>query len=144
LFQFLFGFFDELRHRRRRRLWEPTRAVGRRGEDLAHRHLRKHGFTVVGRNFRARSGLSELDIIAWEGDTLVFVEVKTRSSAEFGSPERAMDPDKRRKLFRGAREYARRAGVDWSRVRFDIINVLLSKPPDITHYRDVFSLVKQV
>jgi putative endonuclease len=144
LFQFLFRFFDELRHRRRKRLWEPTRAVGRRGEDLAHRHLRKLGFTVVGRNFRARSGLSELDIIAWENETLVFVEVKARSSAEYGSPERAMDPDKRRKLFRGAREYARSAGVEWSRVRFDIVNVLLSEPPDITHYRDVFSLIREV
>jgi len=133
-------FSDRLRQRRYERTLSPTRSAGRRGEDLAHRYLRHNGFTVVARNFRARSGLSELDIVAWEDETLVFVEVKARTSDAYGSPERAIGGEKRVRLFRGAREYARRAGVDWQQVRFDIVNVLLSEPPEIVHYRDVFPL----
>jgi putative endonuclease len=108
---------------------------GRLGEDLAHRYLRGRGCTVVARNYRPPSGHGEIDLVAWHGEQLVFVEVKTRDTAEFGAPERAVDAEKRRHLMRAARDYARRAGVEWPRVRFDIVAVTLS-PRSIHWLRD--------
>jgi len=134
----LYRLADALRHRRRRRLWNADQAAGRRGEDLAHRFLQDQGMVVVARNWRPRSGAGELDLVAWEGQTLVFVEVKTRASDEFGTPDRAIGPEKRTHLWRAAREYTRRAGVDWQRVRFDVVNVVLKEPPSVTLLRDVF------
>ena len=64
---------------------------GRVGEDLAHRYLRAHGCTIVARNYRPRSGGGEIDLVAWHGGKLLFVEVKTRASEEFGTPDRAVD-----------------------------------------------------
>ena len=61
------------------------------GEDLAHRYLRSQGCTIVARNYRTRSGSGEIDLVAWHGGVLVFVEVKTRESSEFGPPDRAVD-----------------------------------------------------
>jgi putative endonuclease len=110
---------------------------GRLGEDLAHRYLRRRGCTVVARNYRTRSGSGEIDVVAWQGETLVFVEVKTRSTEVFGTPDRAVDADKERHLQTAAREYARRAGVEWERTRFDIVSVVL-KPAHIEWIRDAF------
>jgi putative endonuclease len=62
---------------------------GRIGEDLAHRYLRRRGYTVIARNYRTRSGSGEIDIVAWNGPTLVFIEVKTRQTDEYGSPDRS-------------------------------------------------------
>lgn len=64
----------------------------------------------------------------WHGPTLVFVEVKARGSDEFGEPEGAVDEEKQRHLHRAARDYARRAGVDWEKIRFDIVSVVLERP----------------
>ncbi len=139
-FRLLLLLSDRLRHQRRKRIWHADLASGRRGEDIAHRYLRRRGYTIIARNYRARSGVSELDIIAREGETVAIVEVKTRSRGDHGPPERAIGSEKRRKLFRGAREYVRRCGADWSHVRFDIITVVLTDPPAIEHYRDVFPL----
>jgi len=110
---------------------------GRMGEDLAHRYLRGRGCTVVARNYRPPSGHGEIDLVVWHRDKLVFVEVKTRGTAEFGEPERAVDSEKRIHLTRAARDYARRAGVEWPKVRFDIVAVVLS-PRRIEWLRDAF------
>src|SRR5579864_1147038 len=134
----LYRMADRIRDRVRRRGSTPDLAAGRHGEDLAHRFLRRQGFTVVGRNYRARSGSGEIDLIAWEKDQLVFVEVKARASAEFGSPDRAVNLEKQSHLERAARDYARRAGADWESVRFDIVNVLLTQPPQVELLRDAF------
>ena len=111
---------------------------GRVGEDLAHRYLRRKGCTVVARNYRARSGAGEIDLVAWDGDALAFVEVKTRSSEEYGAPEAAVDAEKRIALERTAREYSLRSGVEWGRTRFDIVSVVLGHPPRIDWLRDAF------
>jgi putative endonuclease len=112
---------------------------GRMGEDVAHRYLRDHGCTVVARNYRMRSGAGEIDLVVWHGKKLVFVEVKTRSSAEFGGPERAVDPEKQEKLIRAGRDYARRAGVEWEAARFDIVSVVMERPRvRIEWIRDAF------
>jgi putative endonuclease len=107
---------------RRRRLGDDH---GRVGEDYAHRYLRSKGCTVVARNYRTPSGAGEIDLVVWHGDKLAFVEVKTRATAEFGEPESAVDEEKQGKIQRAARDYARRAGVEWSRTRFDIVSIVL-------------------
>ena len=129
---------DRLRHRIRRKRWSGDLATGRRGEDLAHRFLRRQGYTVVARNYRSGSGAGEIDIVAFDKEDLVFVEVKTRASEEFGSPDRAVGPEKREHLERVARYYARQAGIEWGRARFDIVNVLLTASPRIELLRDAF------
>jgi hypothetical protein len=87
--------FDWLRHHARSRRWSPDLALGRRGEDLAHRYLRRKGFKIVARNYRLASGTAEADVIAWEGAELVFIEVKSRRSGEYGPPDRAVGEEKR-------------------------------------------------
>jgi putative endonuclease len=111
---------------------------GRIGEDIAHRYLRQRGCTIVARNYRARSGAGEIDLIAWQGEKLLFVEVKTRSSEAFGTPDRAVDADKRMAVERTAREYARRANVGWERTRFDIVSVVLDRPVRVEWMADAF------
>ncbi len=112
---------------------------GRLGEDMAHRYLRRQGCIVAARNYRPPSGGGELDLVVWHEGALVFVEVKTRSVADFGTPDRAVDAEKQKHLNRAARDYARRAGVEWEQTRFDIVSVVLSKPPKIELIRDAWS-----
>jgi putative endonuclease len=109
---------------------------GRIGEDLAHGYLRGRGCKVVARNYRTRSGAGEIDLVAWHGSTLVFVEVKTRKTAEYGQPEQAVDAEKRSRLQIGARDYTRRGNVPWEAVRFDIVSVLVKPYIQIEWLRD--------
>ena len=111
--------------------------LGRFGEDLAHRHLRAQGFIVVARNWRPPQGGGEIDIVAWEREWLVFVEVKTRRTGEWSAPERDIDQDKMEALRRAARDYARRANADPARIRFDAITVA---GRTIEHFRDAFGV----
>ena len=129
---------DQLRHARRRRTWDRDLAAGRRGEDLAHRYLRREGFVIVARNYRLSSGEAEADLIAREGEDLVIVEVKTRATDEFGPPEQAVNPEKRRHLMRVAREYARKTDTPWEQIRFDIVSIVLREPPEITLLKAAF------
>jgi putative endonuclease len=129
---------DRLRHRARMRRAPIDLARGRHGEDLAHRFLRRQGYTIVARNFRPRNGAGEIDLVAWESDYLVFVEVKARATDQFGTPDRAVDSEKQGYLERAAREYARRAEVEWEHVRFDIVSILLTEPPEVELLRDAF------
>src|SRR5580704_7602359 len=78
---------------------------GRLGEDLAHRYLRRQGCTVIARNYRTRSGSGEIDIVAWQGKALVFVEVKTRQTDEYGEPSLAVDAEKQQRLHLAARDF---------------------------------------
>jgi putative endonuclease len=133
-----YHFADRLRHALRLKRWNADLATGRRGEDLAHRFLRREGYTIVARNYRTGSGGGEIDIVAWDKSDLVFVEVKTRATDDFGTPDRAVDPDKRRYLERVARHYARQTGIDWGSARFDIVKVLVGPPARIELLRDAF------
>jgi putative endonuclease len=125
------ALLDRLRHARRRRHWSPHLALGRRGEDLAHRFLRKQGYVILARNYRLASGDAEADLIARDGDHLVVVEVKTRENEDFGPPDRAISPDKRRHLLRVAAAWARKTGAARDAVRCDVVTVVLSNPPVI-------------
>lgn len=134
------ALLDRLRHARRRRNWSLDQATGRRGEDLAHRFLQRHGYRIVARNYRLPSGGAEADLIAWDGATLAIVEVKTRETAEYGPPDRAIDAQKRRSLARLARAWARKADVPFETVRCDVVTVILSDPPALSLWRDAVDL----
>lgn len=97
--------------------------TGRRGERLAYWHLRQAGYTVVARNQRLRPGEGELDMVAWDGPVLAFVEVKTRSSGEAGPPEIAVGPEQRRRILESAQTYLRRIQNREVCYRFDIASV---------------------
>jgi putative endonuclease len=128
----LFRIADALR-----RLLQPD--LGRRGEDLAHRYLRKRKYLIVARNYRPETGAAgEIDIVARIGTRLVFVEVKTRTTDEVSFPERAVDDNKQKFIIRTARDYARRARVSWDDVRFDVITVTGAGKSRIVHFEDAF------
>jgi putative endonuclease len=118
------------------RLRRPHVTTGEQGEDRAHRWLRAHGFIVVARNWRPPQGGGEIDIIAWERDTLVFVEVKTRLS-DLSAPERAISDDKMRVLRRTARDYVRRTCPEHPSLRFDVVTVAQDR---LEHLREAFRL----
>ena len=131
----LYFVADRLRQWRRKN-------VGAFGEDLAHRYLRRNGYVVVARNWRPPQGGGEIDLIAWEGKTLVFVEVKTRSSSGLSNPEREIDDEKRRILRRTAADYIRRAGHPDSKYRMDVLAIdpVRSSDFQVRHYRNSFRI----
>jgi len=117
-----------------------TRAeIGALGEQLAVDHLTSLGLRVLTRNWRCRYG--ELDVIAVDvtARTVVFVEVKTRTSDQFGGVEQAVTPDKVRRLRRLAGLWLASQGHSWSRVRIDVIGVRIGRrrSPEITHLEGV-------
>lgn len=96
--------------------------LGRRGEELAVRFLQETGMRILDRNWRCAAG--EIDIVAVDGDVLVIVEVKTRSSSDFGHPLEAVTPPKVARLCMLGREWARRNGSDPARTRVDVLGVI--------------------
>lgn len=92
------------------------RRFGGQAEHLACNYLENQGFRILQRNYRTRYG--EIDLIAREADTLVFIEVKCRTNSDFGAPEEAVGPAKRRQILRMARQYLRDADIS---CRFDIV-----------------------
>lgn len=98
--------------------------LGRRGEKLAAKFLRRSGFKVLYRNFRAPRG-GEIDIVCRDGDELVFVEVKTRSSRDYGSPASAVNREKQALIARGALAWLRLLDNPDLIFRFDIVEVVI-------------------
>lgn len=105
--------------------------LGKRGELLAFSFLRDKGYTILQTNWRR--GKLEIDIIALDGDELVFVEVKTRTTALFGEPEDAVNPQKRRHLIQAANAYVIKSGYDKGS-RFDVISIIIEKDNCIIHH----------
>ena len=95
--------------------------LGRRGERAAEKFLRRNAYRIVARNFRAAG--AEIDLVAMDGDTLVFVEVKTRRSRDAGAPEEAVDERKQKQIRRAAEIFATRYRADDVTMRFDVIAV---------------------
>ena len=107
------------------------------GEDLACRHLEAAGFRILARNFRCRAG--EIDIVANERATTVFVEVKDRASRSHGEGFEAVTLQKRQRIIRAARLYAASKGLSESPLRFDVISIDRSTdPPQLRHDRGAF------
>lgn len=112
-------------------------ATGTAGEDAACRHLESAGFRILARNFRCRSG--EIDIVAGDGPTTVFVEVKDRASRSHGEGFEAVTLRKRQRIVRAARLYAASKGLSESPLRFDVISIdRSSEPPKLRHDRGAF------
>jgi putative endonuclease len=132
------SWIDSLRYAALRGRRRSERSLGRRGEDLAHRYLQKQGFRILARNWTGPQ-LAEVDIVAEQDGRTVFVEVKSRAGVEFGSPERAMDDLKIVVQRRAARAWARRAGIEATTIRFDLVTVVFTEPPRIEHFPDAWS-----
>lgn len=104
---------------------------------MAHDYIVGHGMKVLDKNWRYKR--AEIDLIAMEGKTLVFFEVKTRAKADFGPPEAMVNKRKQRLLIDAALSYMRSIGHEWE-IRFDIISILGSPGSkfEISHFRDAF------
>lgn len=110
---------------------------GRHGEDLACAHLERAGIEVLERNYRCRGG--EIDIVARDGETVVFVEVKERGGSSHGSAVEAVTAEKRRRLVRAARLYAATHALLESPLRFDVVSIDQGPAgPRIRHDKDAF------
>jgi putative endonuclease len=112
--------------------------LGRSGEDIALQYLKKKKYTIAEKGFRFLRG--EIDIIALEGDTLVFIEVKTRKSVDFGQPEESITPAKRRQLRRVAQGYLLRKNIQDVECRFDVLSITYDEEKGYTvnHIKDAF------
>lgn len=110
-----------------------TRILGEQGEELAAKYLKDHGYTIVAANFKVPIGRNlndatvtgEIDLIALDGDMLCFVEVKTRSSADFAEPSAAVDLRKQRQIIRTARVYRNIFRIREMEYRFDVVSIVL-------------------
>ena len=120
---------DLVRHHYRSRSLSPSKALGARAEDLAHRHLQRLGYKVVARNYRPPTGHGEIDIVAFEGQTLVCIEVKARTTDEISAPERAVGKLKRAALEAASIACARQYGISPAEVRFDLLALIMTDPP---------------
>jgi putative endonuclease len=117
----------------------PSIQLGQDGEDLAAQHLTAAGMTVLARNWRCREG--ELDIVARDGDALVFVEVKARSSTAFGEPAEAVGRVKARRIHVLACRWLAENQQGGARdLRFDVVSVVRRRgfAPEIVHLRGAF------
>ncbi|MDX1969425.1 MAG: YraN family protein [Planctomycetaceae bacterium] len=114
-------------------------SLGGRGEDISERFLKQLGWKILARDHR--NDLGELDFIALDGETVVFVEVKTRRDTQHGRPVEAVNPEKQRRITRAALAYLKRRRWLERRSRFDVLAVVWrvgTTDPEITHYRNAF------
>lgn len=115
---------------------DPRIGTGQTGEDLAVCYLENQGYTIVERNYRKRIG--EIDIIARDGECLVFIEVKTRSNRRFGSPFDAVDFRKQQQISRVALAFMTQHRFGEVPVRFDVIGVHLEESPRVELIKNAF------
>lgn len=109
--------------------------LGRSGEERAAKHLKDQGLTVLERNYSAPQG--ELDLVALDGDTLVFVEVKTRTSDSFGAPELAVDRRKQERMVKAALGYLKFKKLHQMPCRFDVVAI---SDGTVQHIRNAFEM----
>jgi len=115
--------------------------TGRHGEETAYFYLRDLGYVIIARNYRSPRSRSELDLVGWDGSTLCFIEVKTRTGRVLMPAEAAVDAEKQRDLSRVAREFLRKVEGD-PPFRFDIVSVYFEAglAPDIELFRNAFTI----
>jgi putative endonuclease len=101
---------------------DHRQSLGKRGEDLACEELERRGYTIIHRRFRTRCG--ELDIVARDGEVLVFVEVKARTGGRFGSPFESVTSQKRQRLSAMAEAYLFVKRLSGVACRFDVVSIL--------------------
>ena len=118
--------------------------IGKLGEAYAAAYLEQLGYRLVaanftlpvGRNLRGAVVTSEIDLVAYDGDTLCFVEVKTRASDWFAPPQVNVDLRKRRQIARAARAYRHMLGIEDQPYRYDVLTVVLDEAPQIELLRN--------
>ena len=114
-------------------------SVGKKGESLAAEFLRKNGYRIVENNFRNIYG--EIDIIAIEGKTLVFIEVKTKTNSKFGPPKMAVDLRKQRQISKAALAYLTQKRMNNNPARFDVVGIsMLENKTEIELIKNAFEL----
>lgn len=109
------------------------KSLGARGEELAVEHLKAKGLRILQRGYRSPFG--EADIVARDGEDIVFVEVKARSGSSHGKAEEAVGPGKRERLGNIAQAWLEERGLPDARVRFDVVAV---QDGEVRHHRDAF------
>jgi len=114
-----------------------TSAIGAQGEDAALHYLQQQGYQLVARNFKVKGG--EIDLIMYDKKTLVFVEVKKRSSSAFGGPFAAITAAKQKRLTVAAQIFVQTNRPKFDSIRFDAVAVLA---PDIMHLKNAFTPVR--
>jgi len=113
--------------------------LGKKGEELALRFLKKKGYRIIEKNYICKMG--EMDIIAREKDTLVFIEVKTRTSMFFGPPQLAVNFSKQRQLSKVALNYLKEKNLGDVKARFDVVAILIGqKGEEVELIKDAFDL----
>jgi putative endonuclease len=118
--------------------WTRPLSLGERGERAAAKFLRRIGYKIISRG----GGRGELDVVAVDGRTLVFVEVKTRRGDDAGSPQAAVDLEKQRRITRAAARFLKRHELLDHSARFDVVAVTWpaeARRPTIEHFRAAFS-----
>lgn len=114
--------------------------LGKQGEDIAAAYLEKAGYSIAEKNYRCIFG--EVDIIARDGDTLVFVEVKSRKSSTFGEPQEAVGLEKQKKLSRISLHYLQQKRLEFCKARFDVMAIrMLPDGARIDLIRNAFDLI---
>lgn len=110
--------------------------TGQKGEEIARDYLMSHGYQILETNWRFSK--AEVDLIAMDGDVMVFVEVKTRSGEHFGFPEQFVSARKEQLMMDAAAVYTSRVGHEWE-IRFDIISIITKgNYYELTHIKDAF------
>jgi putative endonuclease len=118
------------------------RRVGVRGETFAYWYLRRHGYTIIARNYMAPGVKGEIDLVGYDGSVLAFVEVKTRAGQRaYGLPEDAVTPDKRRNLSRMARQFLAEWRIREAQCRFDVLAIESAPgcPPTVRLHKGAFA-----
>ena len=110
-----------------------TRVVGRWGENIACEYLSKHNYKIVDRNFTCHFG--EIDVVAWDGESVIFVEVKARKDDSFGLPREAVNWRKQQTIVQCAQYWLYKKKQTGVPVRFDVVEILGDK---VTHIKDAF------
>lgn len=113
-----------------------NKILGKTGENLAAQFLENAGYTILEKNFRY-SRFSEIDIIAKDKDTIVFAEVKTRTSTRCGHPFEAINHKKLINIYKAGLAYLQQTPLHYKRYRIDVISVIKTEPPVIEHLKDV-------
>jgi putative endonuclease len=115
---------------------ESKTSRGARAEQLAAEHLTHAGYRIVARNVRGLGG--EIDIVAFDGPVLCFVEVRARSTNDFGTPLETISRQKIRRIVTAARQFLETLPPPWPEMRFDAVGILLGEQPMIELVRGAF------
>lgn len=113
-----------------------NKVLGKTGENIAAKFLEKSGYKILKTNYRY-SRFSEIDIIALDKDTVVFVEVKTRTTTKFGHPFEAINQQKISNIFKAGLAFLQQSSTNHKKYRIDIVSVITTEPLTIEHLKDI-------